>query len=85
MMSGYGMMSGIGVFGIIFAILQLLFWAGIIYLIYRVIKKINLSESPRQFMENQDYSLKILKERFAKGEISEEEYKRMKDVLADRY
>jgi putative membrane protein len=85
MMSGYGMMSGIGVFGILFAILQLLFWAGIIYLIYRIIKKINLSETPRQFTENHDDSLRILNERFAKGEISEEEYKRMKDVLSGKY
>lgn len=85
MMSGYGMMSGIGVFGILFAILQLLFWAGIIYLIYRVIKKINLSDTPKTFSENHDDSLRILKDRFARGEISEEEYKRMKDILSDKY
>ena len=83
MMNGYGMMGHFGFFGIISLILHLLFWAAIIYLIFTAIKKLNAKDDRKSSNEMKDHSIQILKERFAKGEISEEEYKKMKDILTD--
>ena len=76
-----GGMMGFGVFGIISFIVHLLFSAAIIYLIFTAIKKLNLKDDRKS--SNEDNSLQILKERYAKGEISEEEYKKMKNILND--
>lgn len=64
---------GIIVFMIIMAILTILTVVAVVI----IVKKIN--KSSRQYTE--DASLEELKVRFAKGEISEEEYFRMKRVL----
>lgn len=73
-----GGMMGFG-FGIISFVVQLLFLAAIIFLIFIAIKKLNLQD--HQKGSNNDNSLQILKERYAKGEINEDEYKKMKDIL----
>jgi uncharacterized membrane protein len=83
MMHGYGMMGGFGIFGIISAILHVLFWVAIIYLIFTAIKKLNVKDVPKTPIEAKDSSIQILKERYARGEISEEEYKKMKANLTD--
>ena len=80
MMNG-GMMGPYGVFGIITLIVHLLFWAAIFYLVFMAIKKLNVKDNHNSSSE--DKSIQILKERYAKGEISEEEYKKMKDMLND--
>ncbi|MDA3970590.1 MAG: SHOCT domain-containing protein [Desulfobulbaceae bacterium] len=59
-----------GPFGIILA---LLFWGLVIYLLVRVFQAI--------FRSTGSDDLDILKKRYAKGEISEEEFKRMKADL----
>ena len=83
MMNEYGMMGGFGIFGIIFFLLHVLFLVAVIYLIFVAIKKLNLKDGHNRPIEEKDNSIQILKERYAKGEISEEEYKKMKDNLTD--
>lgn len=73
MMSGYGI--GIGLIGLLF---QLALFIGLIYLVVVLIKKVNHPSN------DSDHAEAILKERFARGEITEEEYKQMKKVLHDR-
>ncbi|MBF8417460.1 SHOCT domain-containing protein [Heyndrickxia coagulans] len=75
---GYGMM---GVFGMIAMIVQLLIFILIIYLIVIGIKKV--SEKDFGVHPKEDRSLEILRERYAKGEITEEEFKKMKKDLAE--
>lgn len=85
MMNGYGMMGGLGLggFGIVFFILQLLFWVAIIYVIFLAIKKFNSKVEHNSSIGIEDKSIQILKDRYARGEISEEEYKKVKEVLSD--
>lgn len=71
-----GMMGGWG-FGLGW-LLQLLFFIVVIYLAVVLIKRLNV---PPNFEKRENRSEEILKERFAKGEITEEEYKKMKEVL----
>ncbi len=77
-----GMMGGQGfgilcmIFGLIF---MLLFFTGIILLIVWIVRQFaSGGTSPPQSTGN---ALKILKERFAKGEISREEFAEMKKEL----
>jgi putative membrane protein len=71
------MMSMMGSWGMVFyMILQILFWGLVIYgaltLIMKAIEK------------KEDSSLKILKERFAKGEITEEELEEKREILRQK-
>ncbi len=70
--SGMGWWMGFGV------IWMVLFWGGLIALIVWGIKK--LTERDKTSL-NRD-PLDIVKERYAKGEISEEEFKRLKKEIA---
>ncbi|MEC2304238.1 MULTISPECIES: SHOCT domain-containing protein [Heyndrickxia] len=76
MYGGYGMMS---VFGLIGMIAQLVIFVLVIFLIVAGIKKV----SEFQPHQREDRSLDILRERYAKGEITEEEFKKMKKDLMD--
>lgn len=61
-------------------VLGLLFFILIMYLIFKVIK----SFMPNTYAASDKYdSLGILKARFAKGDISQEEYQRMRESLLD--
>lgn len=71
MMGGYGMMSGFGMF------IPLLL---IGFVIYVALKFSNGSYSIRS---NEKNALDVLDERFAKGEISEEEYIQKKKILKE--
>lgn len=82
MMGGQGF--GFGSWGVIGMILNLLFTllilGGIVLLVYWIIKQFAPgSTSP----ESKSKALEVLKERYAKGEISEKEYKRMKKELTE--
>ncbi|WP_428026540.1 SHOCT domain-containing protein [Arcobacter sp.] len=55
---------------------MLIFWAIIVYLIFLIFS----NKEPRV---EKDTALDILKKKFARGEISEEEYKSRKKVLED--
>ncbi len=78
MYGGYGMM---GAFGIVSMFAQLLILVLIIYLIVIGIKKLSVKDVAPQHKE--DRSLEILRERYAKGEITEEEFKKMKKELTE--
>jgi len=67
---------GGGLFGLLLTILLL---AGLIYVFVLIVQNFR----PRQSGHTDRHdSLAILRERFAKGEISSEEYERMKDILS---
>jgi len=70
---GYGMGFG-----------MILWWAVVIGLIVLVIyglTNIFRNQPSKKEFNNNDSSLEILKERFAKGEINEEEYENKKKIL----
>lgn len=70
----YGMMGGwFGMF------ILLIFIAVIVYAVFRLSGDNHTSSG-----KNYDNSLDILNERFARGEISEEEYKRKKEMIMKR-
>lgn len=77
-----GYMGGnLGFFGFgLGVIFNLIFWALIIWGVYVLIRK--LSENGEIMNRKKDDSaMDILKERFAKGEISKEEFEEKKNVL----
>lgn len=80
-MMGWGWNNGMMGWGygsaLVGGIIQMLFLLVVIILVFLLIKRSNHLFGS----ENYSRSEEILKERFAKGEITEEEYKKMKDVL----
>ncbi len=73
--TGGGPMGG-GMFSLLFTILLL---AGLIYVIILIVQNSRPRGSSRP---DRNDSLAIVKERFARGEISSEEYEHMKDILS---
>ena len=71
-MMGYGF--GMGLIGMLFYLLVII---GVIYLV------IKLVADDVRMRRNEKPAEKILAERFARGEITDEEYIRMKGVLRD--
>ena len=69
MYGGGGWEMGWGVVGLV---CQLLFWGAVIYLLVMLFRRHDGGE---------DDALKILKERYAKGEISKKEFEEMKKDL----
>lgn len=73
MMYGFGNYgAGMGGFGWIFMII---FWGAIIYIIVSFLKKNNSNEK--------ESAEEILKKRYAKGEISKEEFEQMKKQMRE--
>ena len=72
MMMGYGF--GFGIFGFI---INLLLIVGVIYLVIRWVSGEGISR------DKESSPSRILAERFARGEITEEEYLRMRSILRD--
>jgi putative membrane protein len=67
-----------GMMGPGWGLLTMLFWIAVIgLLIYGVLLVVS-----KTFEKKEDPSLKILKERYARGEIDHEEYERMKITLS---
>jgi len=52
------------------------------YLIYKSLEKRQQETNRSDYVSRNDRSLEILKERFAKGEISEQEYEKVKKLLS---
>ena len=71
MMGGYGMLSGFGMF------IPLLLIGFVIYVAFR------LSNGSYSIRNRENDAIDILNQRFAKGEISEEEYMQKKKMLRD--
>lgn len=65
-------------FGPLGGVLSILFFVLVIYLIFKIVK--SFFPPHRASLDNKD-SLRILKNRFAKGEINQEEYSRMYEIL----
>ncbi|KKQ94300.1 MAG: hypothetical protein UT66_C0012G0033 [candidate division CPR2 bacterium GW2011_GWC1_39_9] len=61
------------------AVLSILFWMAIIYFIYWLIKQVGWLEKPEE--KGKSNALRILDERFAKGEIDKQEYEERKKEL----
>jgi len=66
---------GHGIFGMLFSILLVI---AIIYLIIFVVRLLGVKDKSHK---DRNDSMEILKARYAGGEISEEEYIRMRDIL----
>ncbi|MBI4281949.1 MAG: SHOCT domain-containing protein [Chloroflexi bacterium] len=78
-MMGPGMMGGFGVMGF-GAVFMVLFWGLIIWAVVALIQ----GPRPGTWGEshNQDSALEVLKRRYARGEISKEDYEEKKKDLA---
>jgi|Deesub1362A_J573_1020465.scaffolds.fasta_scaffold00032_4 putative membrane protein len=83
MIHGFGGMSGFGGWGIFNSIFMLAFWILIIVGIVFLIKYL-VSQSGSGSQKTSDENLlEILKRRYAKGEITREEFEKMKKELSD--
>lgn len=71
--------GGFGIFGILWLVMWLLIIVGGIFLVVYIIRK----SSDNQHKNSSNYAMKILQERFARGEIDELEYKEKKRVLEE--
>ncbi|WP_051294859.1 SHOCT domain-containing protein [Maridesulfovibrio bastinii] len=80
---GGGLMGGGGFVGLIFNILII---ALVAYLIFKLVQNLNNNNVQRNegtSRSNRVDTGEILRERFARGDISEEEYLRKKDILGN--
>ena len=74
MMSGFGVMAGLGWLGML---TMLLFWVGVLAL---VIWGVSNLFPIRQFT-TETHAVEIVRQRFARGEISREEYLQVVETL----
>jgi putative membrane protein len=81
---GPTMMSFSSGYGIIGAIVSILFWVAIFFLIVMVFKSIGKHQDGTDAEESQDSdtALQILRERYAKGEITKRQFQDMKKDLS---
>ena len=82
MMGGQDFGSSLGIIGILFNLLfTFLFIGGFILLVYWIVKQFTPVGPVTPTISSN--ALEILKERFAKGEITEREYKKMKKEISN--
>jgi len=79
--SGVLLNKGTWWLGLVSMVLYLFFWTVVIIVAFRLFKKYYLTEK-RQNSRN-DSAITILRERYARGEIDEEEFKKIKTVLEE--
>lgn len=72
---GYNMMQGGGFWFICLIVIIV-----VVYVIYKLTR--SGRNEPRNY--NNDDSLEIIKQRYAKGEIDEEQYKKIRDTLMNK-
>ncbi len=78
-MMGYGHFFGGGLFGFLFMVL---FWGLILVGFFYLVKFLILQTGGMSERDSRkDDSIRILKERYARGEITREEFERMKGDL----
>lgn len=73
---GNSMFLGGGIF-------MFIFWILIIVLITSILKRYSIGDSQNSRQHKNETPLEILKIRYAKGEITEEQYQDMKEKLKD--
>ncbi|CUH98361.1 SHOCT domain-containing protein [Leisingera caerulea] len=76
---GYGHMMWSGGFGMLGALMMLLFWGGIVALIVVAVRW--LADNRNAGTDASADALQVLRSRFARGEIDEEEFRRRKAAL----
>ncbi|WP_245596921.1 MULTISPECIES: SHOCT domain-containing protein [Leisingera] len=76
---GYGHMMWSGGFGMLGALMMLLFWGGLIALVVVGVRW--LTDKGQASPDASSDALQVLRSRFASGEIDEEEFKRRKAAL----
>jgi putative membrane protein len=84
MMNGFdGMMGGWGIFGWLMMITQILFWGGLLAVIIWAVMRIfpNRRAEGGGSEDRADSAEEILRARFARGEIEDEEYERSIGIL----
>jgi putative membrane protein len=74
MMHGYGMMAGLGWLGML---VMAMFWIGVILLVVWGLSSVLSGQRPRAEID----PLEILRERYARGDISKEEFSQAREVL----
>ena len=74
MMGGYGLMAGMGWWGIL---TMVLFWAGVIALIIWGVSALT-TQRPMAAIPD---ALEVLRQRYARGEISQEEFIQARETL----
>ncbi len=74
MMGGYGMMGGFGWVGML---VMLLFWVGVVILVIWGLRYLLMARSPHVEPDAEE----ILKQRFARGDISSDEFAQAREVL----
>ena len=79
-MMGPGTMGGFG-WGWLMPIFMILFWGLIIWAIVALVRGLTQHDGSKSAGERGDSALEILKSRYAKGEISKEEYEEKKKDL----
>jgi putative membrane protein len=67
MMSGFGLMAGVGWLGML---TMLLFWVGVLALVIWGVSSL----FPTQRLTTENDAIEIVQQRFARGELSREEY-----------
>lgn len=75
MMHGYGMMAGLGWLGML---VMAMFWIGVILLVVWGLSNVLSGSRPRAEID----PLEILRERYARGDLSKEEFAQACDVIA---
>jgi putative membrane protein len=83
MMWGYGNAGGLG-YGLGFGfgwLVMLVFWGLIIWAIIALVRSATNNNVDRKDQHKTDTALEILKERYAKGEITKEDFERIKKDL----
>lgn len=74
--------GGMGFWMVLGGILMLLFWAGVIGLIVWGVATLIRRDSPRSSGTEKRDALTIARERYARGEVSKDEFDRMKRDLS---
>jgi putative membrane protein len=74
MMSGFGMLAGMGWLGVL---TMLLFWAGVLALVIWGVSNL----FPTRPLATEPDAVEIVRQRFARGEISREEYLQAVETL----
>ena len=73
--NGYGMMGGWGIFMMIVLVIL------IVIIVYAVMKLVQGGSNAGTTSNSRDEALEILNQRYAKGELSDEEYQQKKKIL----